>query len=251
MPSPWVWAADVCDLRRIIPLGHGAMNRSLHGISPAQTLVDADVSRIRSLPSTARVGVDCPTGRKRRTALVGSSGGAERAAFSGEPVLRSHLPEDEDELFLRAGEVNLNVDRAHHSIGQWGTRTCRSPVSSSWPAGVNTPVLEHLHGASVAGLPIMARFKFYAASPYTVWGDRDGIDLSFACEHQGRLYVTGGEDQKEWLASYSTRKAAEHSDSEREHCAPKGAEKLYNALKDKRVTKVRHVDLHEIEDVGD
>src|SRR3954452_3004090 len=62
MPSPWVWAADVCDLRRIIPLGHGAMNRSLHGISPAQTLVDADVSRIRSLPSTARVGVDCPTG---------------------------------------------------------------------------------------------------------------------------------------------------------------------------------------------
>jgi hypothetical protein len=158
---------------------------------------------------------------------------------------------DEGELFLRAGEVNLNVDKAHHSIGQWGYPDLSFPGFELVAGGVNTPVLEHLHGASVDGLPIMARFNFYAASPYTVWGHRDGFDLSFARDPEGRFYIPNAGDHKEWLASYFTRKTEEHSDSEREQYAPKGAEKLYNALKDKRVTKVRHVDLHEIEDFGD
>jgi hypothetical protein len=155
---------------------------------------------------------------------------------------------DEDELFLRGGEVNLNMVDAHFSIGQWGAPNLGFSGFELVAGGMNTKVLEHLEDTPVEKLPVMARFTFFAQSPYTSWGSRDGIDLHFARDPKGRFYMTGGEDSMEWLASYYTQKTDEHSDDERKKYAPLGAEKLYDAIKDKSVKKVRSVELHEIGD---
>jgi hypothetical protein len=160
---------------------------------------------------------------------------------------------DAGELFLREGEVNLNIDTPHHSIGVWATPDLSFSGFELVAGGMNTQVLQYLAGFRVAELPVMARFTFFAKNPFSGgWTTAGGIDIHFSRDPKGRFYVAGaGEDALEWLASYYTRKKEEHSDEEREKYAPLGAEKLYNAIKDKLVNKVRSVELHEIVDFGD
>jgi hypothetical protein len=159
---------------------------------------------------------------------------------------------DAGEMFLREGEVNLHIDTPHHSIGVWAAPDLSFSGFELVAGGMNTQVLQYLGGARVAKLPVMARFTFYAQNPFSGGWTSPGIDIHFSRDPNGRFYVTGaGEDAMEWLASYYTRKKEEHSYEEREKYAPLGAEKLYNAISDKLVNKVKHVDLEELPDFGD
>jgi hypothetical protein len=109
---------------------------------------------------------------------------------------------------------------------------------------VNEETFANLRGARLQDLPLTMSFAFKAVSPYNYfnWGfDRTTPDifLAFVRDPDGGIFMTDPrmqDDAKEWLASYYTRKSADHTDVERDLYAPRGAMKLWEAIKSKTVT---------------
>lgn len=108
--------------------------------------------------------------------------------------------------------------------------------------GVNAVTLESLEGAKLEELSNTLVFSFTIQSPYLLWpGDRKyEMPLMFVRSGDGFIRPAGNGEMDEWLASYYTQRSDEHSDGEREKYAPLGAAKLYERIKNKKITDTDH-----------
>jgi hypothetical protein len=149
------------------------------------------------------------------------------------------LREDDFPGHGREGKVDLWPSEKH-SIGTWGHPDLEFPGFRLFSKGQKTATEETLLNLSPQALPVTLAFNFLAINPISGFWHPDKIIVSFVRDAAGRFFVreaTVFDDVREWLASYYTRKKEQHTGEELDRNAPLGAEKLYNAIKDKPITK--------------
>jgi hypothetical protein len=155
---------------------------------------------------------------------------------------------DRNWTMLRAGEVNLNPrtrDKKVHFFGSWANPNLNVDGFEAVTGGINKETFENLNDSEVEKLGVTMQFTCWAKNPYSGGWTNETIDIIFERDASGRFRVIDFENPKEWLTSYYTGESRDHTDDERDKFAPLGAEKLYNALKSKRVKSTRIVELFE------
>jgi hypothetical protein len=110
---------------------------------------------------------------------------------------------------------------------------------------LSTDSLALLKGATLGELPLTLAFKFTAKNPYHGWLVRNEIELNFALDRDGHIFVDHPDwnhDAEDWLAScYKPLADGEYSQAERDKYAPLAARKLFDAMKDKPIVEVKHM----------
>lgn len=152
-----------------------------------------------------------------------------------------------DEPHLRPGNLLVIT---YEPIGHWENPDLSLPGGVTVRGeDVNDETLETLRDAQLRDVPVTMSFAFAATSPYNYWNwgrtrTVPKIFLAFVRDPDGNYYLTDPrmkDAEKEWLASYYTGQAADHTDHERDLFAPFGAKKLYEAIKTKRIAKTETI----------
>ncbi len=156
---------------------------------------------------------------------------------------------------LRPGEVLLlpteaKDPTAHHSnvhfVGTWYAPDLSFDGFEAVSGAINKENLENLVGGEAKDLRLTMRFHLWAKNPYSGGWQTDTFDIMFKRDQAGRIVLLDRDHNKEWLTSYYTGEARDHTDEERDKYARLGAEKLYQALKSKTVKKTRVTDLSDL-----
>ena len=149
---------------------------------------------------------------------------------------------------LRTGEIALNARTAAnrvHDTGKWHSPDLSFDGFEAVSGAINRENLENIKDSTLQQLRLTMIFTFYVKNPYSGGWTTEGIDVMFKRDPSGRMIVIDREDQREWLTSYYTREARDHTDDERDRYAPLGAAKLFEAVKSKRIRSTRVVELHD------
>lgn len=113
--------------------------------------------------------------------------------------------------------------------------------------GVNTKTLSKLAGSTVEDLRLSLGFRFFVENPfYRILESGDPIHAWFTRTPTGDIFVdekNNSDSGNEWLASFYSGISRELTDEEREQWAPLGARKVYDRIKDRKVTGLSNSDL--------
>jgi hypothetical protein len=139
---------------------------------------------------------------------------------------------------------NLHIEMADmlDSAGDWGHPNLDFQLIAL-AAGIHGTNLGELLDTPIEELPLSMDFMITVTDPFyrIAYGSR--VAVSFGRDPEGKIYrpssETGG---LEWLASYYLGVSRELTDEERIENAPKGARKLYDAIKNKKLTKVESLE---------
>jgi hypothetical protein len=168
-------------------------------------------------------------------------GGNRALAFYGDTSWRA----------LRAGEIALQPygnwtpwvgDWRNH--GSWANPDLSFEGFNAFAGAMNDENLENLVDGKLEKLGLTMHFTFWVKNPYSGWNSPEIVPVAFKRDPSGRILVEDGEDPKEWLTSYYTLESRDHTDKERDELAPRGAAKLYDAVKGKPVKWTRVVPLN-------
>ena len=144
----------------------------------------------------------------------------------------------------RQGSLLLETVPWDYSVGHWAYPDLSFKGFRATGTNLSTDSLALLKGATLGQLPLTLAFKLRAKEPYHGWFVRGEVDLEFALDPDGHIFVDHPEwdhDAEEWLASYYKPSDDEYSQAERERYAPLGARKLFDAMKDKPIVEAKHM----------
>lgn len=144
----------------------------------------------------------------------------------------------------RQGSLLLEPVPWDYSVGHWAYPDLSFKGFRATGTTLSTDSLALLKGATLGQLPLTLAFKLHAKEPYHGWFVRGEVDLEFALDPDGHIFVDHPEwdhDAEEWLASYYKPNNDEYSQAERERYAPLGARKLFDAMKDKPIVEAKHM----------
>lgn len=160
------------------------------------------------------------------------------------------------ETAQRSGNL-LVLSGPMHSLGDYWNPNVSFANFYALSTEVNKATLLELSGTAVKDLPLTLTFRFWASNPFTRWGPFvifSEVLSKVWFEHRadGSTWVDFDEADVgngiEWLGSYylySIGKSAndELSAKERREYAPKGAEKLYDLIKNKPIINLSNTDI--------
>ena len=148
---------------------------------------------------------------------------------------------DAHDGWFRAG--NLVIEEIPgHSFGKWDSADLNFSGFKATGGAINEGTLENLKDARLGDLPLTMVFWTSIHDPYNYLLEKGGTtSLQFVRDPHGHIMTGDSDTELEWLASYFTGFTREHSDQERKKYAPLGAEKLYQAIKDKPVLETESV----------
>ncbi|UII30632.1 DUF4157 domain-containing protein [Fulvivirga ulvae] len=129
----------------------------------------------------------------------------------------------------------------------------RLSISKAIASDVNESTYGHLKGAKIKDLPFSVSFRFWASTPNhgilesslcKVWFVKDGdgsiwVDHDESYERDSNGYNQG----REWLARHQLNTSRELTAEEIRSNAPKGAMKLYNAIKNTPINSIIDLDM--------
>jgi hypothetical protein len=150
---------------------------------------------------------------------------------------------DAHQITPRAGNLVVWPLPTQFPLGSWANPNTGFGGLMAQGTGVNSKTLETLEGVPLKDLKVTLSLFFTVQSPYLLWpGDRKyEMPLIFVRNPDGVISPPDDDEMREWLASYYTGQSSEHSDDQRDLFAPLGANKLYEKIKDKRITDTEHV----------
>jgi hypothetical protein len=145
----------------------------------------------------------------------------------------------------RKGNLLVLPEAVSTSLGNYGAPRLGFGNFYALATGANTKTLMKLAGTAVKDLPLSLGFRFWVDDPFYRIFKGGMVKAWFTRDPAGGIYLESGlgEGAMEWLASYYTGIERELTDEEREHNAPLGARKLYEAIKDKTITKITNSDV--------
>lgn len=172
-------------------------------------------------------------------------GGNRTMAYYSDPYWSELHP---GEVLLQPTEAkNLTARGTHvHFVGTWYAPDLSFDGFEAVAGAINEENLENLLGGELKDLRLTMRFHLWAKNPYSGGWETDTFDIMFKRDQAGRIVLLDHDDNQEWLTSYYTGEARDHTDEERDKYAPLGAEKLYQALNSKSVKKTRVTDLYDL-----
>jgi hypothetical protein len=132
-----------------------------------------------------------------------------------------------------------------YQLGDWGRPQLEFPGFRAIATKVNSKTLNKLSGMTVNDLPMSLSFRFWVENPFyrLIYGG-DLRKAWFTRDPQGRVWLDDlGEPAMEWLGSYYSGISDELTDAQREKFAPLGAQKLYDAIKDRKLLGASNSDL--------
>jgi hypothetical protein len=132
------------------------------------------------------------------------------------------------------------------SVGRYYRPKLDFPSFYALGTGANTRTLNKLANTAVKDLPLTLGFRYWVENPF--YRLIEGGDLRkawFTRDPSGHVWLEDGlgTPAMEWLASFYSGIQRELTDDERERYAPLGAQKLYDATKDKKITSVQNSDM--------
>jgi hypothetical protein len=145
----------------------------------------------------------------------------------------------------RKGNLLVLPEAVSTSLGNYGNPRLGFGNFYALATGANTKTLTKLAGTAVGDLPLSLGFRFWVDDPFYRIFKGGMVKAWFTRDPSGKVWLEDGlgEGAMEWLASYYSGIERELTDEERERYAPLGARKLYDAIKDKTITKVTNSDL--------
>jgi hypothetical protein len=169
------------------------------------------------------------------TAMLDRARLADQARGSSESEV---LQKDANRSQLSVGIIDLKPDKPgesyDHFLGTWSSPNLDFPGFRVGVYGLNQALDKDLLNLKAQDLPPRTlRVRFRAANAYSGWFTDQQISVSFVIDKAGAFHVMEGENAREWLSSYYTGWSREHSDEERDTYAPRGANKLWTAIKAK------------------
>jgi hypothetical protein len=162
---------------------------------------------------------------------------------------------DRDWSVLRAGEIAVEpagdwspINPHGRSHGSWANPDLSFEGFNAYAGAINDENLDNLVDTPLQELNLTMQFAFWVKNPYSGWNTGPFVAILFKRDPSGRIIVMDDGDSKEWLTSYYTRESRDHTDKERDEYAPRGAAKLYDAVKTKSVKGTRVMPLYQTGD---
>jgi hypothetical protein len=145
----------------------------------------------------------------------------------------------------RKGNLLVLPEKVSFSLGNYGNPDLGFGNYYALATGANTKTLMKLANTPVKDLPLTLGFRYWVEDPfYRIL--RGGMVKAWFTRDPGgtvRLEDGLGESAREWLASYQTGISRELTDEERAANAPLGAQKLYEATKDRPIIRLSNSDI--------
>jgi hypothetical protein len=145
----------------------------------------------------------------------------------------------------RKGNLLVLPEKVSFSLGNYGSPNLGFGNFYAFATGANTKTLMKLVNTPVKDLPLTLGFRYWVEDPFHRILRGGMVKAWFTRDPSGKVWLEDdlGQSAMEWLASYHTGISRELTKEERERNAPLGAQKLYEATKDRPIMRLTNSDL--------
>jgi hypothetical protein len=167
----------------------------------------------------------------------------EAKDYGGDKGQAREKDEDLHETAERKGNLLVLPEKVSFSLGTYGNPNLNFGNYYAFATGANTKTLMKLAGTPVKDLKLSLGFRYWVEDPFYRILKGDMVKAWFTRDPAGGIQLDDlGESAMEWLASYYSGESRELTDDERKKWAPEGAKKLYEATKDRPITRLSNSD---------